>query len=370
MPRTPSIRYYDSRKAYYTKFQGKQHLLAAGPKDEPDGRTYKDAVLRFSQIMHASEVDRSNDNCVVSAIISRYYFSLKREERGRSLHLARSLLDSAIAEFGHVKVKELKPFVVRDWVEKMTTWCGSTKHTAIGKLTRVFYWAKKEGMITTNPIAEMEKPEKRSRGKEVIIPAKLQDVLIESANPEFAKVLLFLRHTGARPGEAANARASHYRKDIGALVYPWQGDDAGYRWKNAKKTKRDRVIYLTPELQAMIEGEAAKRPDGYIFMTIRKHVWNNNNLVNRMDKLVEHKAVKKWCRVNKFSPEHLMLYGFRHSYASDMLMKGVPIKVLADWMGTSVGMLEKTYSHIHDDLKAMRTLFLQFTGGASEPPRP
>jgi integrase len=165
-----------------------------------------------------------------------------------------------------------------------------------------------------------------------------------------------------------HARASHYRRDIAALVYPWQGDDVGFRWKNAKKSKRDRVIYLTPELQALVEREIEKRPGGYIFMTIRKRLWNNNNLVNRMDKLLEDKAVKKWCRKNGFNLEKVMLYGFRHTYATNMLGRGVPIKILADWMGTSVAMLEKTYSHIHDDLQAMRALFLQFSGGVSPQP--
>jgi hypothetical protein len=90
----------------------------------------------------------------------------------------RTLLDPAIAECGYVKVKELKPYVVRDWLDKQKKWNSSTKHTAIGKLSRAFYWALKEGMITANPIAGMEKPEKRTRGKEVIIPEGLQDVLL------------------------------------------------------------------------------------------------------------------------------------------------------------------------------------------------
>ena len=48
MPRTPSIRYFDSRKAYDTQYQGRQWLLAAGPKDEPDGPTYRKAVEQLA----------------------------------------------------------------------------------------------------------------------------------------------------------------------------------------------------------------------------------------------------------------------------------------------------------------------------------
>src|SRR5437016_2848918 len=106
MPRTPSIRYFESRQAYYTQFRGRQRLLATGPKDEPDGPTYKAAVIRFSQIIHADEVDRASDNCAVSAVIARFYYALEQEGRKATLHQARTLLDPAIVEFGHVKVKE------------------------------------------------------------------------------------------------------------------------------------------------------------------------------------------------------------------------------------------------------------------------
>jgi integrase len=365
MPRYPNIGYYKTRKAYYTKFRGKQHLLAAGP----DGPTYKKAVERFAQIMHAYEAERAEDNSVVSAVIVRYYHSLDREGRKNTLHQARTLLDHAVAEFGHVKVKELKPFAVRDWVEKQKSWNSSTKHTAIGALIRSFNWARKQGFIKTNPVAEMEKPEKLVRGKEVIIPEALQELLIRHANPEFAKFLRMLRGTGARPGEIMNADCKHYRPDIGALVFPWNPPPGEYRWKSGKKTKRDRVIYLPPDLQALVEEEIVKRGGkGHIFQTARRLKWRSNNLVNRLEKLLSHKKIKKWCRANDFNPEKVMCYSFRHGYITRMLAGGCPIKVLADLCGTSVAMIEKTYSHAHDDLHAMRRLFLQFNRPADAGP--
>jgi hypothetical protein len=43
--------------------------------------------------------------------------------------------------------------------------------------------------------------------------------------------------------------------------------------------------------------------------------------------------------------------------------------MLADLCGTSVTVIESTYSHVHDDLAAMRRIFDQFSG-ASAPPLP
>ncbi len=367
MPRTPSIRYFYSRKAYYTQYQGRQHLLAAGPKDEPDGPTYQAAVVRFARLMHATETERAEDTCIVSAIIARYYHFLKGENRQNTLHQARTLLDPAIIAFGGVKVRELKPFAVRDWTDKMTQWNSSTRHTAIGCLSRAFYWAVEQGMLTKNPIAEIEKPEKLVRGKEVMIPEPLQELMIRIANPEFAKFLRMLRGTGARPGEIMNAECHHYRRDIGAVVLPWNPAPGEYRWKCGKKTKRDRIIYLPHDLKAMVEEEIEKRGgEGPIFQTARRRKWRSNNLVNRLEKLLEHKTIRKWCRKNKFNPERVMCYSFRHGYITRMLTAGCPIKILADWCGTSVAMIEKNYSHAHDDLHAMRLLFNQFNDVPSE----
>jgi integrase len=307
MPRTPAIRYFQSRQAYYTQYQGKQRLLASGPADGPDGPTYKKAVLRFAQIMHASDVERAEDNALVSAIIARYYYSLDWEGRKSTLHQARTMLDPAIVDFGHVKVKELKPYLVQDWLAKQPRWNSSSKHTAISCLCRAFYWAVEQGILAKNPVAEMPKPEKLVRGKEVMIPDALQDLLIRLANPEFSKFLRMLRGTGARPGEIMNAQCKHYRQDVGAIVFPWNPPPGEYRWKCGRKTKRDRVIYLTPDLRALVEGEIARRGGkGLIFRTARRLPWRSNNLVNRLDTLLEHREVKEWCGKNGFNPDKVM----------------------------------------------------------------
>jgi integrase len=205
-----------------------------------------------------------------------------------------------------------------------------------------------------------------------MIPDALQDLLIRVANPEFSKFLRMLRGTGARPGEVMNAECKHYRKDVAAIVFPWNPPPGEYRWKCGRKTKRDRVIYLTPDLQALVEGEIARRGGkGHIFVTARRLKWRSNNLVNRLDKLLEREEVKEWCGRNCFNPDKVMCYSFRHSYITRMLTAGCPIKILADLCGTSVAMIEKNYSHAHDDLRAMRQLFLQFSRQvASGLPRP
>src|SRR5262249_44619274 len=52
MARRASVRYYDSRGAYYTQINGAQNHLATGPNDAPDGPTYKAAVKKFSELVN------------------------------------------------------------------------------------------------------------------------------------------------------------------------------------------------------------------------------------------------------------------------------------------------------------------------------
>jgi integrase len=194
----------------------------------------------------------------------------KTSRRKNTLHLVRTMLEPAIADFGHVKVRELKPIVVSDWLAKMADrgkkragrerpWSGSTQKTALAALIRVFNWAKGQGIVTKNPVAGMAKPEKRVRGKEVVLPEPLQHLLIEVANPALAKFLRMLRGTGARPGEIIHAECRHYKGDIGDIVFHWNPAPGEYRWKAGKKPRRDRVIYLSPDLQELVEGEIEAR---------------------------------------------------------------------------------------------------------------
>jgi hypothetical protein len=99
----------------------------------------------------------------MSAVIARYYHSLDREKRTSTLRLARTMLDPAIADFGHVRVDELRPIVVTEWLAKMShekrrkgsgrekPWNQSTRNTACCVLNRAFSWAQEQKLIAANP---------------------------------------------------------------------------------------------------------------------------------------------------------------------------------------------------------------------------
>ena len=68
----------------------------------------------------------------------------------------------------------------------------------------------------------------------------------------------------------------------------------------------------------------------------------------------------------------MIAYSYRHTFATDWLLDGGSIKVLADLMGNSVAMIEKHYGHLDVDPGRMQQLLFGFTERlrASQPALP
>ncbi len=174
---------------------------------------------------------------------------------------------------------------------------------------------------------------------------ELMDVLIDEArknkmrSQEFADLLWVLRTDCARPGELRAAEAFNYVK--GKLIFHWNAT-RGYIWKNAKKTQRDRVIFLTPEVQRYVEKLVAAKPKGLIFRTPRDAGWLPSSIGNKWRWLVKRPSVVAYCKEHDIDPDSLKPYNFRHSWACNylrhyrrhlrggMMMLGTSVKMLAD----------------------------------------
>jgi hypothetical protein len=61
LPRTPSIRYFKSRQAFYCQYRGHQYPLAKGPDDRPDGPTFLAAVEEFGRVMAEGTRETTKD---------------------------------------------------------------------------------------------------------------------------------------------------------------------------------------------------------------------------------------------------------------------------------------------------------------------
>ena len=370
MPATPQINYFESRQGYYTQFKKRQWLLASGPKDEPDGPTYQHAVKKFSEIIHCGEADRAEDNNLVITILDRYAVYLKNQDRERTLEMFRRCCDSAVQEFGHLKYKDLKIMHVQAWLDKMglergrsrgnriRKWGHTMKRLAVDKLQAAFSWGVQQGMITRNLIdgpARLSLGIRRkgvSRGRDYVMQSGEHGKLVGAAKPYFADLLEFFHGTGCRPGEVYYATAKNFDRTQGAIVHRHDAEPPDYVHKTARRTGKDRVIYLNSDLRAMIERLSLKYPTGPLFRNRDGRPWTNSSV---------YLMLKRLRTKLNLTAGKMIAYSYRHTFATNWLLDGGSIKVLADLMGNSVTMIERHYGHLDVDPGRLQQLLAAFT---------
>jgi len=156
------VRYFDSRKTYFTTYKGRQIPLAVGPKDEPTGPTYLAALKKFAEVMQVGEASKAEDDNLVITVLDLYAVHLKNQDRLKTLDILLRCTKSAVEDFGPLKVRDLKPLHVQAWLDRMGTnrgmhrgrvcqWGDTMKRMAYDKLMAALNWAVKQKMIPRNP---------------------------------------------------------------------------------------------------------------------------------------------------------------------------------------------------------------------------
>jgi integrase len=170
--------------------------------------------------------------------------------------------------------------------------------------------------------------------------------IIESARQhsrEFGLLVEIAAVTGARIGQLRRLLVEDLQSDPPRLLVPVSNKGRG------KKQVRHRALPISAELAARLSSNRAgtepllTKPTGPEWQS-RDHTRPFASAVKRAG----------------FDPEVVTLYALRHSAVVRMILAGLPLRIIAANLDTSVTMLERTYSrHITDHTDAMaRTTLL------------
>jgi integrase len=363
--RKPGVRYWDSRGAYCCWIAGEQHILAKGPDDSPTGPTYLAALDRFGKLL-ALEAGKGTDHYLVSALLNQYRAHLKKSRKSGVPGVFEVMARGFAEEFGKLKVSDLKPHMVEDWLERQShRWNATSKAHAGTLILAAVSWARRKGFIENDPLAgRVDLPDPLLRGREARMSDELIDLLVSEAyankmrSREWGDFLTLLRLTGARPMELRAAEAHNYQK--GKLVFRWNAT-RGYVWKNARKTKRDRVIYIPPAWKDYVEEQVRKHPSGPIFRTPRGAPWSGTSVGNKWQWLLKRPKVVAYCAEHAIEVKSLRPYNLRHSFISNYLDANGDYYGCAQMCGTSIKMLETRYSH--PDVDRIQERYLAYIEG-------
>lgn len=211
------------------------------------------------------------------------------------------------------------------------TWRSSSRRHASALLKRIWRWAHNEGRIKLNSLADLKLPEceYRDTGIDFETHQKLVEHCqsINEARP-FALYLIASR-CGARPQQIREVTAANVNRECTQWVFK--------KHKTVEKTGKPLVVYLPPCLQTLTKILLESRPKGLLFRNSRGVAWKSDTVTQRMERL----------RTKLDLPDGTVAYLYRHSMATDALLAGQSVSVVAQLLGhTDTRMVSKVYGHL------------------------
>ncbi len=338
---------------WYATIDGKRTKLRDEIGQPIKGKDFRQqAELAIARVKLQIEPVSTPRDILVATVCSAYLDHLKATACPEYHELASRTMNDFCSYCGALAAVDLKKKHVRDWVAKHPTWkSDNTKRDYMAMVIAAFNYAvKEEETLGASPISGLKKPAgfarvtyfKEDEITEVLEycnrTPKKKAVSLSPIGEFFTALLL----TGARPfSELAKVTADYVQEtEKGMVIKLNAGTDAdgNYRHKAAKKTGKDRIIYLFPDVEQVIRTLMLRFPKGSgipLFRTPRHKTWKRCN------------GVQSFCTMKRNlgwdqDPEkkHLSLYTCRHTFAKRILSgyyTGEPanIETLAGLMGNT-----------------------------------
>lgn len=240
------------------------------------------------------------------------------------------------AAHGALLISEAKPYHLKLWIDAQN-WGAWRKAGVASIVKRAMNFAVTLGFIDKNPFRGVSYAS-GERGRP-ITPGELRALVAATDHP-FRCFLIFLWLTGCRPGEARSLQWENLSFDRATATLSRHKTD---------RTRRKRVIILCPMAIELLE--MLRNSSEFVFLNSRGNPWKRYAVSGRMKRLRKKLGL----------PLSAKLYGCRHKFGTDAILKGVGIKTVAVLMGHADTRMTERYVHLEDRLEhlqgAVRQLF-------------
>jgi integrase len=377
MARRPEPWYREDRKAWFATIAGVRHNL---------GNTKKEAFDRFYELMREPKRRKVSPHSL-PGIIDEFLDWVERNRSHANYVNYRYRLQRFVDRWPDLRPTELRPFHVEKWAASFEI-SRTTRRNYLRAVKRCMRWAKQQGYIDDNPIAELEVPSGESR-EVVIRPEEFERLLSFVRDDALRQLLVVAWETGCRPQEILKVTARHV-------------DLANARWvfkkSEAKMKRRVRVVYLTEKSLDITKRLMVENSNGPLFRNTLGRPWTTasvnchfkrlrvrigmqqfkcsglspdpilvgaclkrlsktrivqGKIVVKSDKelLAEARRKIRYRQAAQFATRY-SLYALRHSWATNALERGVDALTVAVLMGHSdPSTLARVYQHLSHNPK-------------------
>lgn len=254
------------------------------------------------------------------------------------------LLANFQARYGHLAIDDCRaadllafidsyPGVKSDW----------TRRRIRGTICRPFNLAASLGMIVRNPFAGVairEGPQGRDWT------AAEYRAILRASKPHFRRLIVFVRVSGARPGEARKLQWEHVREEVEAIVER--------EHKTAHITHEARRIYFNRIIIKLLDWlRRHKAHHQFVFVNAEGKPWTIGALTHRM------RDVRRRAKLDR----SVKVGGGRHTFATNAIVNGVDLATLAQLMGHRNVSTTSKYTHLVDKRPHLNAAMEKAVGG-------
>lgn len=208
----------------------------------------------------------------------------------------------------------------------------STRNRELSSAQGCLSWAVKRGLISRNPMAGMTREESHHE-RDFAVPKADVEKILKFAHPRLRQFLLVLYGTGMRRGEVLSLEWTEVDLDTGFISLP----------KRKTKNGKDREVPLSTNVRTILEMIPRDGMNPYVFPA-----------PHRLGQAVNHATVSDWWQKARdcagvVGPkgQPIWLHSLRHSFATDLIVAGMPVEVVMSICGWSSPEMMRRYVNIH-----------------------
>ena len=308
------------RAGYWAQIGGRQVQLVK------DG-SYADAVRVMYQLLAGAQVRPSGKPLTVAQTCGLYLEHSQKVNKPNTYKTKRSRLQAAVDAFGSVKVRDLRPARVEQWLADRGR-SSATRRGLLVTLRAALAWCRREGRILEPDCLAQVKTPKSVRRQRTLTPEE-RSALLAAADPDFRDFLDALTESGARPHVIADLEARHI--------------DWGQREATVVSKSKAYRLVVTDRLATILKARIERFPTGPLFRSRHGRPWGHVRLQRKFARLGKRLGI-----------QGVTAYTYRHSFATDAIERGVRIPELQMLLNHDDPRTTMGYVHLAERRTALR----------------
>lgn len=324
---------------YFDKKTGTKRRVSTGEKNEAEAVKVMEHLAKKLHIAVEEAVTPKPDvqSCTIAEFQQRYEEYVASVFSKAYLQIVRDVFKMMKREVGVELLSELTAKLAERFIITTFSRAPYAASQYLRTLKAAFTRAEGWGDISQNPFAKVKIPRLPRLLPVFISQAEFQKILDHTETQDFKDIFTTAFHTGMRRGELLNLRWEAI--DLNACTLRVESTQSF-----STKWKKERLIPLNQTIVDLFKRRMSvcgPEPSGLAFPTDKGLPYNGEFIGKKFKKAVREAGV---------NPK-VHFHTLRHSFASNLVQKDVPILVVMELLGHEKLSTTQIYSHVkHDNL--------------------